>query len=320
VLLAFLHRFRVECLFFNDNFMRLKLILLTWLIASLTVRGQDFRPTYVYDGYILTDKNQKLDISLNFLILLDSTMIGSYHYNHGGGPLKLVGQLYADNSFYLVERTETDSITGNFRGRLSSDKKLAEGLWASPKKGKEFNFKINQADKKSYWDYIKQNRSIFEYHNIAQAIGDRDKVLSIDVANQRLERLPKQLSTLNKIISINLLGNQFRSFPKVLSKLKTLDEISLSSNRLTYVGQEIGRLNNLRILIMNNNQLKKLPKEIGELTNLLYLEIGNNELNYLPQQIKYLTQLQELHIERNKLTDIEKQKIRGWLPNCVIYF
>jgi Leucine-rich repeat (LRR) protein len=293
-----------------------------FLFFSFGLLGQDsfFRPTYVFEGAIKTDKEQNLKINLNFLVLLDSTIVGSYYYTPKNGSLKLVGQLNANNSFMLVERNEKDSVTGFFNGTLTADKKVASGEWTSPAKDKNFNFLLNLVEGKSYWDYLKKNRSLYEYSDFQLAIKEKDKVLSIDVGNKGINKLPKQLDKLNNIVSINLMGNDFTSFPTVLTRLTTLDEISLSTNKLTSVANEIGRLKNLRILIMNNNQLTELPKEIGELTNLLYLEIGNNKLKRLPEEIKYLTNLQELHIERNALSESEKQRIKRLLPNCVIHF
>lgn len=292
------------------------------LFFSIQSFGQDkfFCPTYVYEGFIKTDKEEKLEIKLNFLVLLDSTLVGSYYYKPQNGSLKLVGQLNKNNTFNLVERDINESVTGIFNGKVTADKSKISGLWTTPNNDKTFTFELNQVKGKSYWDFIQKNRALFEYKDLKQAIRQKEKVLSIDVASQNLKKLPEKLYKLTNIVSINLLGNQFTEFPSVLSKLKTLDEISLSSNKLTKVGAEIGELKNLRILIMNNNQLKSLPKEIGELTNLLYLEIGNNQLTNLPEEIKYLTSLQELHIERNKLSEAEKIKIKKLLPNCVIHF
>jgi len=299
-----------------------KLIFGIGLLSVLTALGQNqnFRQTYVYEGNILTDKNEQVQIKLNFLILLDSTMIGSYYYNPSWGSLKLIGRFNADYSFHLVERDKMDSVTGFFQGNLSSDYKTASGKWIDKKREKSYQFNIKQIEEKSYWDYIKKNRALYEYTDIEKAIKEKDEVQSMDIAHQELNKLPKKLSKLKKIVSINLLGNKFQSFPIVLSKLTTLDEISLSSNQLTYVRPEIGKLKNLRILIMNYNQLKELPREIGELTNLLYLEIGNNQLTSLPDEIKYLTSLQELYINRNKLSETEKQRIQKLLPQCIIHF
>jgi len=296
--------------------------ILIGLFIVFTSFGQEkiFCETYVYKGDILTNQNKRLEINLNFFVLLDSTMVGSYYYNPNSGSLKLIGKLNADNSFYLIERDNSDSITGYFNGQLETGLKKATGKWTAGQKNSTYSFEINQVIGKSYWDFIKKNRALFEYTDIKTAVKQKEKVLNIDIASQGLKKLPKILSRLDKIVSINLLGNQFKFFPIVLSKLTTLDEISLSSNKLKHIGPEIGNLKNLRILIMNNNQLTELPKEIGELTNLLYLEIGNNQLTTLPDEIKYLTSLQELHIERNKLSEKEKEKIKKLLPKCVIHF
>jgi Leucine-rich repeat (LRR) protein len=295
-------------------------LLFSFFSFSLFAQDNFFRPTYVFEGSIHTDKGTELKVSMNFLVLLDSTLVGSYFYRPSNGSLKLIGQLNADNTFALIERNDKDSVTGYFNGFLSTDKKAASGKWIAPSKDKQFSFLLNRIEGKSYWDYIKKNRSLPEYSDLQLAIKEADKVLSIDVARQGLNKLPKQLTELKNLVSISLLGNNFTSFPTVLGSLITLDEISLSSNQLTTVGKEIGQLRNLRILIMNNNQLAELPKEIGELTNLLYLEIGNNNLKHLPEEIKYLTNLQELHIERNALSDSEKLRTKKLLPNCVIYF
>jgi hypothetical protein len=294
------------------------LVLLAVSQAMGQVKG--FRPTYTFEGTITTTTGQKLPITRNFLVLLDSTMVGSYYYTPRNGSLKLVGKLRANNTFQLVERNEVGTITGYFHGQLASDKKRAAGEWSSPTQAQPFSFKLAQVVGKSYWDYIHKNRSLQEYTSLKAAIRKGAKVLSVDVASQELSSLPSTLDKLTRIVSINLLGNNFTAFPSILSELSTLDEVSLSSNKLTTVGPEIGRLKELRILIMNNNQLRELPKEVGELTNLLYLEIGNNRLASLPEQVKYLTNLQELHIERNDLNGKEKKRIQQWLPNCIIHF
>jgi Leucine-rich repeat (LRR) protein len=306
----------------TTNTLKIELTIIIGLIIVLNSFGQVKKccDTHVYEGYILTGQDKKIEISLNFLVLLDSSIVGSYYYVANWGSLKLIGKLKPDNKFHLVERNNLDSITGFFDGKLNKDFKSASGKWSDNKKLKVFDFEIKKVIGKSYWDYIKKNRSLYEYIEIKKVIADKNSVLSIDLASKELDTLPNELSQLDKIVSINLLGNQFQTFPNVLFQMKTLDEISLSSNMLKSVGPEIGQLKNLRILIINNNQISELPKEIGELTNLLYLELGNNRLTSLPVEIEHLTSLQELHIERNALSDAEKKRIRKMLPKCIIYF
>jgi Leucine-rich repeat (LRR) protein len=295
----------------------------TFLLIAFTASGlfaQDkyFRPTYVFEGQM--EGKKKLEINLNFLVLLDSTIVGSYYYKPKSGSLKIVGQLNRDNSFSLVERDNQDKMTGYFKGILRDNFSVADGTWTSGDNKNTYKFIIKQVQGKSYWDYIRKFRSLKEYHGLDTAISEFDKVVSIDVANQGIVKLPAEFNKLKFIISANLLGNELDTLPIVLTELTQLEEISLSSNKIEFVGPEIGRLTQLRILIMNNNRLKSLPKELGQLDNLLYLELGNNQLTTLPTEIENLKQLQELHIERNRLDDQEKARLKKLLPNCVIHF
>lgn len=275
--------------------------------------------THVYEGSVKTQDSER-QIKLNFLVLLDSTIVGSYHYNPKSGSFKLAGTLYRDNTFSLNARDSAGLITNFFHGKIEKDYKSIAGIWTNPDETIKYPFKLNQVFGTSYWDFIKKNRALYEYKSLKKAIRKKRKVLSIDVASQNLEKLPDDLIKLRKIVSFNLLGNEFTEFPVVLSRLTSLDEISLSSNRIHSIGPEIGDLNNLRILILNNNSITKLPKEIGKLTNLLYLELGNNQITSLPEEIQFLTNLQELHIERNRLSDFEKKRLKKLLPNCIIHF
>jgi hypothetical protein len=302
--------------------MKVSIALLSAVLSVLFAAGQNKEccTTYVYEGNIFIGVGQKMDLKLNVLILLDSTMVGSCRYDAGTDPIKLTGKLRSDLTFYLSEQDKADSTTGFFNGRMEPGFTSAAGKWRSGSNPTTFDFQVRQVVGKSFWDYIKKNRAFYEYTSIKKAIRNKRNVQRINVKNQGLTHLPNELSSLNKVVSINLLGNRLREFPTVLSQLTTLDEISLSSNELTSVGPEIGKLKELRILILNFNQLTELPTEIGELKNLLYLDITSNKLTRLPDEIRYLTNLQELKLWRNNFSDAEKERIKKLLPNCVIEF
>lgn len=301
---------------------KITLSILFGLFIILTISGQDkfFRQTYVFDGNMEISTEKSVSFKMNFLILIDSSIVGSYYYNPGNGSLKLSGILKSDLSFVFVERDENDSITGYFNGKLSSDFDGAFGTWKSSLISKETPFKLKRAENTSYWSIIKKNRGYYEYTDFNTALEKSDSVLSIDVAGKGLQSVPKEIKKLKYLESINLLGNAIQVFPIELTKVPSLDEISLSSNSVASITPKIKKLHNLKILIINNNQLQSLPKQIGDLSNLLYLELGNNQLTSLPEEIKYLTNLQELHIERNRFSEEEKNRIKKLLPNCIIHF
>lgn len=297
-----------------------RILPLIFLFNCVLVNGQsNFCPRYVFDGVIVTNKN--LQIELSFTVLLDSTLVGSYFYQPNHGSLQLAGHLNQDNSFVLFEWDKNDSLTGKFVGKLTDQNKKANGIWTSQTDSRSYRFYFYPSENESHWDYIRKNRSYYEYTSIESAITNFDIVKSIDLSSSDIYSLPKELSKLTKIESINLLDNNFKEFPEVLTELQTLDEISLSSNELTSIPTSIGKLKNLRILYVNFNNLTSIPKEIGQLENLLYLDLGNNNLTTLPSEIRNLKKLEELYIDgSNNFSAQEKRRIKELLPNCVVHF
>jgi hypothetical protein len=103
---------------------------------------------------LLKPTRTKLEINLNFLVLLDSTLVGSYYYKPKNG-LKLVGHLNKDNTFNLVKRDLNRMVTGFFSGKVTTDKAKITGQWTTQKKVKHLT--LNKSSKgKSYWDYIQK--------------------------------------------------------------------------------------------------------------------------------------------------------------------
>jgi len=296
------------------------LLLLSLLSIKNLAQDKSFRPTYNYNGYIQISKDKKMPIGLSFLVLSDSSIVGSYHYNPKYGRLKLSGTFKTDYSVSFFEWDDKENNTGQFDGHVSKDRTSIMGTWTSGDKKREFPFSLAlEKEMKSYWDYIRKFRALKEFHNIDSAIKHADAVVSIDVANQKLDKLPKQLGKLPNVISTNMLGNRFAKFPTVITSLTQLQEISFASNNMRYVGPMIGRLKNLRILILDFNSFSELPVQLGGLTNLLYLDVSmNKNLKSLPSSIVRLTKLQELHIERTSISEQETQHIKKLLPHCIV--
>lgn len=299
----------------------MKRFLITCLITAVSLAAiaqkKDFCETFVYHGTMQNSPTSSIGFTMNFLVLKNNMMFGSFRYDTCSTPYLLAGTLQQKRIFTLAQRNEAqDSTFGLFNGTLQKNFESASGNRMDATTKAIYPFTMQRVVGESYWDYIKKNRSLKEFTSIDKALKRPNKVLSIDVACQGLSALPDEMAKLTNIVSINLLGNQFDTFPPVLGKMTTLDEISLSSNHLSYVGPEIGLCKNLRILIMNYNSISELPKEIGNLTELLYLDISSCPISTLPEEIKNLTKLQELHI--NRLSDAEEQRLHELLPNCVI--
>lgn len=298
------------------------LTLLFALVLSIQIKAQDkgFRPTYNYEGSIQSSANRKLPVTLNFLVLLDSTVVGAYYYEPQNGQLKLSGTFNKNYSITLFEWDSKENNTGQFDGQVSRDRRSITGSWTSADKKHKYPFSLNLVTgMRSYWDYIKKKQTLKEYKNIESALREPDKVQRLNLGDQDHKTLPKALIKFSKMTSINLLGNNFKTFPVILTKLPQLEEVSFASTGMKYIGPEIGRLKSLRILILDFNALDNVPAEIGELTNLLYLDLSTNKnLKSLPPSIANLKQLQELNIENTGISKQEIQRIKSWLPHCVV--
>ena len=119
--------------------------------------------------------------------------------------------------------------------------------------------------------------------------------------------LPENEEVLEQVSTLNLTDQQLESLPKEIGKLSALEEIYLLNNNLTTLPGEIGNLRVLEILDLWKNNLTTLPKEIGNLSNLERLELDENKLTILPKEIGNLTALKALDLEDNKLTTLPKE-------------
>jgi Leucine-rich repeat (LRR) protein len=271
----------------------------------------------VYEGII--NANTELKIKLNFLVLLDSSLVGSYNYEKHGGTLILSGKQLTDSTVIAYESLNNEH-TGTFEGLWFNNKEQLEGFWYSPNRDKSYPFQLTAVHGESFWNYIKKFRSLPEFTNLDSAVRNPDFVLALDVKGQRISELPSEVKYLRNMISCNLIGNPLKQLNPELLTLKQLEELSLSSTQLENLPKEIGNLTNLRVMTLNFNKLTEIPDSFGQLTSLLYLDLGDNNLTSLPKSFKYLTQLQELKLDDNNFSEKEKVKIKKMLPNCKIFF
>lgn len=150
--------------------------------------------------------------------------------------------------------------------------------------------------------------------------GSKHYVETIRLAPYEVSQLAIKLEKHQSCHTLFIEHSRLSSLPASLGNLSQLEEIYLSSNRLTSLPKEIGQLTKLRKLYLAGNRLQTLPKEIGQLTNLQGLYLGNNWLYSLPEEIKNLKKLKALYLYDNPISDIEKAKIKRWLPNCEVLF
>jgi len=92
---------------------------------------------------------------------------------------------------------------------------------------------------------------------------------------------------------LNLLDNNITKLPKDIGNLNGLKYLNLSNNQLRELPEEIINLNNLKYLNLSYNELEVLPENIEYLTNIEYLSLKNNPNLILTQKQKtWITELQ----------------------------
>ena len=85
-------------------------------------------------------------------------------------------------------------------------------------------------------------------------------------------KLNRMVTDLINLKELDLCDNQLEEIPKEIGSLINLQKLNLYNNQLKEIPKEIGSLINLQILNLNHNQLKEIPKEIESLINLCVIK------------------------------------------------
>lgn len=125
-------------------------------------------------------------------------------------------------------------------------------------------------------------------------------------------QLQKQILYLSNLNTLDISDNLIEKLPKDLGNLMHLTEINISRNKLGKSGnpkdwewmdgQNIQR--SLVVLDVSFNELKFMPVNITKFENLMSLKIGNNNIMRIPFAIKQLRRLRELQINNNKIESL----------------
>lgn len=132
---------------------------------------------------------------------------------------------------------------------------------------------------------------------------------SLFLNNNKLESIPKEIDNLTNLKYLDLSENKLKTLPKEIGNLINLKYLYLSDNLIDSLPPEIGKLSKLKELEVRINQLTEIPKEIGILSNLTYLNLEYNQIIYLPEEIGNLVSLQNLNIHNNEIGEITKNMI-----------
>mmetsp|Transcript_62291 Transcript_62291/g.148712 ORF Transcript_62291/g.148712 Transcript_62291/m.148712 type:complete len:745 (+) Transcript_62291:101-2335(+) len=147
-------------------------------------------------------------------------------------------------------------------------------------------------------------------------------ITKLDVSNNSLTSLPKEIEKLVDCSVILASGNRLAEVPVELVSLP-LKALHLGSNALCQVPDGIAACSSLVELVLSGNRLQTLPQDIARMANLEVLDVCKNQLRALPPlpprllRLKAgenslsalakmeLPRLQELDVSKNKISRLD---------------
>lgn len=104
------------------------------------------------------------------------------------------------------------------------------------------------------------------------------KLATLNVQNNRMEKLPWYFPRLRLLRHLNISNNKFRTLPPVVCEMASLVDLDISFNMISELPDEIGQLKLLDRLIIVGNQVQKFPDECKGLVSLRDLDCRRNNI------------------------------------------
>lgn len=133
-----------------------------------------------------------------------------------------------------------------------------------------------------------------------------DSLEILDLSNNQLTTLPKEITQLPKLKIFFASNNPFTEFPKVLAHCENLEMVGFKSCQIRDV-PENAFPTKLRWLILTDNQIEALPNSLGNCHLMQKLALAGNKLTTLPSNLSQLYNLELLRISANQLTECPEQ-------------
>uniref|UniRef100_A0A4W5P1E9 Protein scribble homolog n=1 Tax=Hucho hucho TaxID=62062 RepID=A0A4W5P1E9_9TELE len=135
-------------------------------------------------------------------------------------------------------------------------------------------------------------------------LGNLQRLVCLDVSENRLEELPSELSGLLSLTDLLLTHNLLEVVPDSIGSLKQLSILKVDQNRLTHLSDSIGECENLTELVLTENLLQTLPRSLGKLKKLTNLNVDRNRLGDVPDELGGCASLNVLSLRDNRVAKL----------------
>ncbi|MBE3045649.1 hypothetical protein IMZ48_24505, partial [Candidatus Bathyarchaeota archaeon] len=127
-------------------------------------------------------------------------------------------------------------------------------------------------------------------------------LLKLNLANNRLIKLPMYFGTYKNLRTLNLSSNYLDAFPGFICELENLVDLDLSFNSISVLHNDIGCLKSLERFIVTNNRLSGiLPSAFSQLISLREFDIKYNAITSI-DIISELPKLEVLSVDHNSVS------------------
>lgn len=129
-----------------------------------------------------------------------------------------------------------------------------------------------------------------------------DTLEILDLSDNQLDALPKDLPRLKHLRVIFCSNNRFTELPSVLGQCQNLTMVGFKANQISHVPPDALPAK-LRWLILTDNCIEELPPNLSHSYDLQKLMLAGNQLKDLPRQLHLCKHLELIRCSSNQLQE-----------------
>lgn len=178
---------------------------------------------------------------------------------------------------------------------------------------KEVNKQIDEVYSEEF-EFLEWVVTIWDWADIHEVYNDvipRSETLLIglkelDLSNNNLTNLPKEIAKITGIQSLNLSNNQLSEIPDEIYTMPNLTHLYLGGNQFKNIPQSFVNLSNFIVFDTSDNPLHELDSKNKEINNDLSISINNviKSIDSLAPLSQAVVEVQKLFLETQEELDI----------------